>query len=198
MSRLLSGDELHQTSILARARTAQKIIESIESGSTLMELAAQGAMSAAVEITAPPPDADLWRSGDAAADVGRRVTDHFATCGIKVKSIYKTKVENGSATIRVCLDWSEPTRQSLRSNVSGQCPICHAVDLVVAMAPCGHALCFDCAERTKTCPICKAQARGFQNLFVDAPEKEDDVAPPKRPRVECPTDCRKSPRTGSA
>mmetsp|Transcript_120634 Transcript_120634/g.209470 ORF Transcript_120634/g.209470 Transcript_120634/m.209470 type:complete len:206 (-) Transcript_120634:106-723(-) len=51
-----------------------------------------------------------------------------------------------------------------------QCPICFEMKAFVALTPCGHTLCRDCAASLTggPCPSCRQQVTGFtRGLFID-------------------------------
>eukprot|EP00933_Yihiella_yeosuensis_P043376 TRINITY_DN38142_c0_g1_i1.p1 TRINITY_DN38142_c0_g1~~TRINITY_DN38142_c0_g1_i1.p1 ORF type:complete len:178 (+),score=25.78 TRINITY_DN38142_c0_g1_i1:78-611(+) len=55
-----------------------------------------------------------------------------------------------------------------KSNVVRQCGICMEELPVIALNPCGHILCTDCAQRFspgENCPACRQQVQSHQNLF---------------------------------
>mmetsp|Transcript_98071 Transcript_98071/g.184406 ORF Transcript_98071/g.184406 Transcript_98071/m.184406 type:complete len:191 (-) Transcript_98071:90-662(-) len=59
---------------------------------------------------------------------------------------------------------------ALPQGMMSQCPICFEVKAFVALTPCGHTLCRDCAANVTggPCPSCRRQVTGFTcGLFID-------------------------------
>ncbi|CAE8708673.1 unnamed protein product [Polarella glacialis] len=82
----------------------------------------------------------------------------------------------GRHGIALAAKWPEPTHRVVqhpishapRSNMNSQCPVCLCRAEVVALTPCGHVLCVSCStnfHRGTTCPVCREQVAGRQNLF---------------------------------
>mmetsp|Transcript_43245 Transcript_43245/g.122271 ORF Transcript_43245/g.122271 Transcript_43245/m.122271 type:complete len:136 (+) Transcript_43245:89-496(+) len=55
------------------------------------------------------------------------------------------------------------------SGTNATCPVCLEVGPMVALVPCGHTLCRNCAQQIigRPCPSCRRQTRGStEGLFV--------------------------------
>ena len=79
-------------------------------------------------------------------------------------------LDSASEVLEVACDWSKEAvrRSQPTSNVKGSCPVCLETEAcVVALVPCGHLLCADCAApfRRKRCPVCRSYCSGVQSLY---------------------------------
>jgi len=45
------------------------------------------------------------------------------------------------------------------------CCVCADSELNTALVPCGHLLCWDCAQRLTECPLCRTEVTARQRVY---------------------------------
>ena len=53
------------------------------------------------------------------------------------------------------------------NELNNECNICMERPLAIALKPCGHTLCFQCAKKLKECHKCRAKISKLQKIFID-------------------------------
>ena len=53
------------------------------------------------------------------------------------------------------------------NELNNECNICMERPLAIALKPCGHTLCFQCAKKLKECHKCRGKISGLQKVFIE-------------------------------
>mmetsp|Transcript_68211 Transcript_68211/g.121617 ORF Transcript_68211/g.121617 Transcript_68211/m.121617 type:complete len:186 (-) Transcript_68211:119-676(-) len=123
---------------------------------------------------------DLWKAevhgsaNSALQALQSSIEQKMAGLGFSSMQVYSMDYGTGYAFV-LSASWDgiahhQAPPAALPQGKMSQCPICFEVKASVALMPCGHTLCRDCAANVTggPCPSCRQQVTGFtRGLFME-------------------------------